>query len=109
MRNLLRWHPERPWPRCDDARRQITATPLDASIDQLKGLPDALVIVDENDVLRDEGHAYARKLSEAGVRVMSARYDGTIHDVVLPNALAELPATLTAIKQANEALRDAPK
>jgi acetyl esterase len=89
------------------ARKQITATPLNASLEQLKGLPDALVIVDENDVLRDEGEAYARKLSEAGVRVTSVRYNGTIHDFVLLNALADTPAVRGALQQANDALRAA--
>ena len=42
-------------------RKQPTATPLNASLDQLADLPEALIIVDENDVLRDEGEAYARK------------------------------------------------
>jgi acetyl esterase len=46
-------------------------------------LPEALVIVEENDVLRDEDEAYARKLSQASVRVTSVRYNGTIHDFVL--------------------------
>ena len=89
------------------ARKQITATPLNASLDQLKGLPEALVIVDENDVLRDEGEAYARKLSQAGVRVTSTRYNGTIHDFVLLNALAETPAVRGALAQANAALKAA--
>lgn len=88
-----------------EGRRQITATPLNASIDQLRGLPDALVIVDENDVLRDEGEAYARKLSQAGVRVTTVRYNGTIHDFVFLNALADTPAVRAAIQQANDALR----
>jgi acetyl esterase len=87
------------------ARRQITATPLNASLDQLAGLPEALVIVDENDVLRDEGEAYARKLSNAGVRVTSTRYNGTIHDFVMLNALADTPATRGAIAQAVSALK----
>jgi acetyl esterase len=89
------------------ARKQITATPLNASLEQLKGLPDALVIVDENDVLRDEGEAYARKLAQAGVRVTSVRYNGTIHDFVLLNALADTPAVRSALQQANDALRAA--
>jgi len=89
------------------ARKEVTATPLSASIEQLRGLPDALVIVDECDVLRDEGEAYARKLAQADVRVTSVRYNGTIHDFVLLNALADTPAVRAAIAQANAALRAA--
>jgi len=89
------------------AREEPTATPLNASLDQLSGLHEALVIVDENDVLRDEGEAYARKLSDAGVRVTSIRYNGTIHDFVMLNALADTPATRGAIAQAVAALRGA--
>jgi len=87
------------------ARKQITAAPLNASIDQLIGLPDALVIVAENDVLRDEGECYARKLARAGVRVTSTRYNGTIHDFVMLNALADTPAARAAIAQTNALLR----
>ena len=89
------------------AREEPTATPLNASLDQLSGLPEALVIVDENDVLRDEGEAYACRLSDAGVRVTSVRYNGTIHDFVMLNALADTPATRGAIAQAVGALRGA--
>jgi acetyl esterase len=69
-------------------RHQITASPLRASTEQLKGLPPALVITAEADVLRDEGEAYANKLREAGVRVMAVRFQGTIHGFVMLNALA---------------------
>jgi acetyl esterase len=93
-------------PNAED-RRKITASPLRATIDDLKGLPPALVITDENDVLRDEGEAYARKLIHAGVRVTATRYLGTIHDFVMLNALADSPATRDAIQQANDALRGA--
>ena len=89
------------------ARNQPTATPLNASLDQLAGLPEAVVIVDENDVLRDEGEAYARRLSDAGVRVTSTRYNGAIHDFVMLNALADTPATRGAIAQAVGALKTA--
>jgi acetyl esterase len=89
------------------ARKQPTATPLNTPPDQLAGLPEALVITDENDVLRDEGEAYARKLADAGVRVTSVRYNGTIHDFVMLNALADTPATRGAIAQAVNALRAA--
>jgi acetyl esterase len=88
-------------------RNQPTATPLNASLEQLAGLPEALVIVDENDVLRDEGEAYARRLSNAGVRVTSTRYNATIHDFVMLNALADTPATRGAIAQAVASLRGA--
>ena len=80
-------------------------SPLRASTDQLKGLPPALVITAENDPLRDEGEAYARKLKEAGVTVDAVRYNGTIHDFVLLNALRHVPSTEAAIGQINEGLR----
>ena len=89
------------------ARDQPTATPLNAPRDELASLPEALVIVDENDVLRDEGEAYARKLSDAGVRATSVRYNGTIHDFVMLNALADTPAARGAVAQAIGALRGA--
>jgi len=88
-------------------REQITASPLRATTEQLQGLPNALVITDENDVLRDEGEAYARKLTEAGVKVTAVRYAGTIHDFVMLNALADTPAAQAAVTQANGALRAA--
>ncbi|MDB5101031.1 MAG: alpha/beta hydrolase fold-3 domain protein [Cyanobacteria bacterium RYN_339] len=76
------------------------AAPLQASLEQLRGLPPALVITGENDVLRDEGEAYARKLAEAGVAVTAVRYLGTVHDFVMLNALAETPAAMGATAQA---------
>ena len=85
-------------------RAQITASPLRADIEQLKGLPEALVITAENDVLRDEGEAYAKKLNAAGVKVTAARYIGTIHDFVMLNPITKTPAPRAAIKQATDAL-----
>jgi acetyl esterase len=88
-------------------RTDAIATPLSATIDQLRGLPDALLITAEVDVLRDEGEAYARKLSEACVRTTCTRYIGTIHDFVMLNALADTPAARGAVGQATAALRSA--
>jgi acetyl esterase len=89
------------------SRADALAAPLNATIDQLKGLPDALLITAEVDVLRDEGEAYARKLSEAYVRTTCTRYIGTIHDFVMLNALADTPAARGAVEQAVAALRSA--
>ncbi|KAA1002486.1 alpha/beta hydrolase [Paraburkholderia panacisoli] len=84
-------------------RNEIYASPLHASLDQLKGLPPALIQVAQFDVLRDEGEAYGRKLDAAGDEATTARYNGTIHDFGLLNALAEDAPTKAAIKQlANE-------
>jgi acetyl esterase/lipase len=83
-----------------DERNMIYASPLLATTEQLKGLPPALVAVAENDVLRDAGEAYARKLDEAGVPVVSVRYNGMIHDWGLLNALANVPGTRAALLQA---------
>src|SRR5918912_115687 len=88
-------------------RKEPTASPLQASIDQLKGLPPALVIVDENDVLRDEGEAYAHKLMQAGVPVTATRYLGTIHDFMMLNPISDTPPVRGAIDQASEMLKKA--
>src|SRR5689334_842482 len=88
-------------------RTEITASPLRATIDDLAGLPKALVITGEADVLRDEGEAYSRKLREAGVDVSSTRYEGIIHDFVMLNALRDTNAAQAAIEQATSYLRDA--
>ncbi len=82
-----------------------TVSPLQATIEELKGLPPALIITAEHDPLRDEGEAYARKLMDAGLRVTTTRYLGTIHDFVVLNALMGTPAARGAIAQANNALR----
>jgi acetyl esterase len=88
-------------------RKEPYASPLQASLEQLKGLPPALVITDDADMLRDEGEAYAEKLAQAGVTVTQVRYFGTIHDFVILNRIAETPAVRGAIAQANDALRRA--
>ena len=88
-------------------RKKSTASPLMATAEQLKGLPPTLLIVDENDVLRDEGEAYARKLIEAGVEVTAVRVLGTVHDFAMLNALADTPATKFAIQIASDKLRAA--
>lgn len=86
-------------------RAQPYVSPLRATVAQLRGLPPALVITAANDPLRDEGEAYARKLRLAGVEVTSKRYDGTIHDFVLLNALHDVPSTAAALQQASGELR----
>lgn len=88
-------------------RGNVIATPLSATIEELRGLPDALLITAERDVLCDEGESYARKLQEAYVRTTCTRYIGTIHDFVMLNSLADTPAARAAVGQAVGALRTA--
>ncbi|MFI9551147.1 alpha/beta hydrolase [Nonomuraea endophytica] len=81
-------------------RAEITASPLRASLEDLTGLPPAFVIVDENDVLRDEGEAYARKLTAAGVPTTSVRYNGTLHDFMMLDPVSGTRAARAATAQA---------
>jgi acetyl esterase len=88
-------------------RAEVSASPNQATTDQLRGLPPTLLLVDEADPLRDEGEAYAAKLRMAGVPVTTVRYDGIIHDFMLLNAMSEAKATRAAIGQALASLREA--
>ncbi|MBB5926623.1 alpha/beta hydrolase [Streptomyces echinatus] len=92
----------------DEAERaQVTASPLRATTEQLAGLPPALVITGEADVLRDEGEAYANKLRAAGVPVTAVRFQGIIHDFVMLNALRGTHAAEAAISMAVRTLHTA--
>lgn len=103
-RNMMQWF----WNSYTTDPRQrddIHASPLRASLEQLKGLPPALVQTAEMDVLRDEGEAYARKLDAAGVPVTAVRYNGMIHDYGLLNVLSTVPSVRSAMDQAAQALK----
>jgi acetyl esterase/lipase len=103
-RNMMKWF----WDNyTTDAkeRADIHASPLRASLEQLKGLPPALVQTAAADVLRDEGEAYARKLDQAGVEVTSLRYNGMIHDYGWLNAVSQVPTVKAALFQASEGLK----
>ncbi|GAA4206318.1 alpha/beta hydrolase [Microbispora amethystogenes] len=88
-------------------RAEITASPLRATLEDLAGLPPAFVVVDECDVLRDEGEAYARKLVQAGVPTTGVRYNGTLHDFMMLNPLRDTHAARAATAQAVAVLRTA--
>jgi acetyl esterase len=94
-------------PDADGRRGEITASPLRATLDELAGLPPAFVIVDENDVLRDEGEAYARRLIQAGVPTTSIRYNAIIHDFMMLNPVRASRASTAAVEQAIHVLRKA--
>lgn len=103
-RNMMKWF----WDNYStDAtlRKSIYQSPLQATTEQLTGLPPALIQTAENDVLRDEGEAYGRRLDAAGVQVTSVRYGGMIHDFGLLNAISQVPATRSALQQAGDELK----
>jgi acetyl esterase len=92
---------------CDESKRkEITASPLRASVEQLQGLPPAIILTAEFDVLRDEGEAFGHKLSQAGVDVTAVRCLGTIHDFAMLNAIRETPASRFAVNAAAHFLQE---
>lgn len=88
-----------------EKRHEIYASPLQATTEQLKGLPPTLIQTAENDILRDEGEAYGTKLSDAGVTVTTVRYNDVIHDFGLLNGLADIPQTKALFLQAAAELK----
>jgi acetyl esterase len=89
----------------DEQRKEIYACPLRATAAQMKGLPPTLIMVAENDILRDEGEAYGRKLDDAGITVTTIRFNGVIHDFGLLNGLADLPQTKSMFLEAAATLK----
>lgn len=106
-KNMMKWFWDSYIP--VEKRKEIYAAPLQATLEQLKGLPPTLIQTAENDVLRDEGEAYGRKLNEAGVATTLVRYEGLIHDYGLLNPLAHIPAIQSALLYAAVELKKALK
>ena len=82
---------------CERERARITASPLRASPDRLRGLPAAMILNGQADVLRDEGEAFGEKLRCAGVEVTAMRFQGIIHDFVMLNSLDQTDACRAAM------------
>lgn len=91
----------------DRAVLKTEAVPLNIARSDLEAMPPTLLITAENDIMRDDGEAYARRLMQAEVNVVATRYNGTIRDFVVLDALADTPAARAAIAQATQALRAA--
>jgi acetyl esterase/lipase len=98
-RDAMRWYWDQ-YTTDEEQRARITASPLRARTDQLTGLPEALMITAEADVVRDEGEAYAAKLRAAGVPIAATRYLGVVHDFVVLDALRGTRGAESAIAQA---------
>lgn len=87
-------------------RNEVTASPLRASLEQLTGLPKTMIINGQADVLRDEGEAFANKLSLAGVSVTAIRIKAIIHDFVMLNSLNETNACRAAMDVSTEWIKE---
>ncbi len=103
-RSMMKWF----WDSYTTDRRErddVYASPLQASMERLKGVAPALIQTAEMDVLRDEGEAYARKLDQAGIDVTSTRYNGLIHDYGLLNPITQVPGVRSALLHAAAELK----
>jgi acetyl esterase len=98
----MEWFRDHYLARPEDAL-SIEASPLFAK--DLSGLPPALVITAECDVLRDEGEAYAERLRAAGVAVKLTRYAGMIHPFFsMPGRLKQARAAIAEVAAALQAM-----
>lgn|SRR5690606_11599218 len=104
--NMMKWMWDNYLPE-EEKRKEYYATPFNATLDKLKGLPPALVQLAENDILYDEGLDYARKLDEAGVPTLIQTFNGFIHDFGLLNPLDHIPAVKFATELAALGLKKA--
>ncbi|MFT9003295.1 MAG: alpha/beta hydrolase [Liquorilactobacillus hordei] len=62
-------------------------SPLQADLETIGALPETLIITAEADVVRDEAESFARKMRDAGGDVTQIRFQGTIHNFMVHNAL----------------------
>ena len=92
---------------CDGDYDSPLVSPLNASPDDLAGLPPTMLITAEADVVRDEGSAFAAKLRAAGVPVTATCYLGTVHDFAVLSLLRDLPSSRAARRQGQQFLREA--
>ncbi|MFB7333781.1 alpha/beta hydrolase [Streptomyces adustus] len=104
-RPAMKWFWNAYAPKAAD-RANPLASPLKATVQQLRGLPPALVITD-SDVLLDAADSYAAKLRSAGVQVTSTHYSGVTHDFMMLNALRDTRANKEAVAQTTATLREA--
>lgn len=88
-----------------EKRKHPFISPINATGDELKNLPPALIITAENDVLRDEGEAYAAKLDLSGVKTANIRINGTIHDFMVLNAIAHTEPVKAAFLLASKTIK----
>jgi acetyl esterase len=79
------------------------AAPMVAA--DLSGMPAALVITAEDDPVRDQGEAYAWRLSTEGVPVRLSRYPGVFHGFF--PMLGAIDKAAKAVDEVASALRDA--
>lgn len=89
-----------------EKRKDMHASPLQASTEIMAGFPPTLIQVAESDILRDEGEAFGRKLDESGAQATTIRYDGMIHDFGLLNGLANEPGVRSLIRHAASELKN---
>lgn len=99
--DLIRWFVDQ---YLGDPSQQLNPNASPILIQDLQQMPDTFVITAGFDPLRDEGKAFADKLSAAGIRVAHHCYEGMIHGFM--NMSGVLPQARAAVSQAAAALRN---